>query len=212
MAQTTIGKLAEIIRATYYRNGFPSDDASFSLVYFAELVAIQIAQMAFDDAISNSNQGECTYASDQFISTFKSVPVSQDTDGVYYSILPSTPTALPNGQEIAEVKINGNKCECVQIRNRSSFAQNIIGTPCGIITYKVEDGKVIYGSGTPLFAPSGTATIKLVGAVSGTNLLDSNINIPKNYEDRIMNNILAKLIPLKQIPDDNLNNAISNPT
>lgn len=212
MEQTTIGKLAELIRATYYRNGFPSDDASFSLVYFAEMVAMELAQMAYEDSINNSNQGEGTYANDQFISTFKSVPVLLGEDGEYYSTLPSTPAGLPNGQEIAEVKINGNKCPCIPIRNKNSFMQDIIGYPCGIITYKVEGSELKYKSGSPLFSPSSTATIKMVGAVSGDSLLNSGINIPKNYEGRIMTNILARLIPLKQIPDDNLNNAVSNPT
>lgn len=211
MAQSTIGKEAQIIREIYYR-GTPSDDANHSLRFFAELVAQELAVMANADALQNSSMGESAYANDQFITTFPSVPITIDDNGIISSVLPSTPAALPNGREIAEVSINGSKCmEAVPLKNHSSFVQGLIGYPSCFVTFKVEGGSIIYKTDNPNFRPT-SATIKLVGAVKDGNLLESPINAPKNYLSRMRTNILAALIPLKQIPQDNLNNAVSNPT
>jgi len=211
MAQSTIGKQAQIIREIYYR-GTPSDDANHSLRFFAELVAQELAEMATIDAYTNSNNGESTYANDQFITTFKNVPVLTDDNGVMYSVMPSTPAGLPNGREIAGVSIDGSNCmEAIPLKNHSSFVQGLIGYPTCFVTYKVEGGNIVYKSGNALFNPE-SATIKLVGAVKDGNLLDSPINAPANYLKKMRTNVLAAMILLKQIPQDNLNNAVSNPT
>src|SRR5215217_7726076 len=99
---TTYKKLAELIRDTYY-NTKASDDSQHSLRFFGELISSAVAECANEDAILNSNQQETTYANNQFISTFKSVPLLRDSDNTIYSVLPSTPTALPNGAEIVSV-------------------------------------------------------------------------------------------------------------
>lgn len=211
MAQSTIRKEAQIIREIYYR-GTPSDDANHSLRFFAELVAQELAVMANQDALLNSNNGESAYANDQFITTFKNVPITTDDDGEMSSVMPSTPASLPNGREVAQVSINGAKCmEAVPIKNRSSFVQGLIGFPTCFVTYKVEGTKIIYKTDNPVFNPT-SATIKLVGATADGDLLSSPINAPANYLAKIRANILASLIPLKQISQDNLNNAVSNPT
>lgn len=211
MAQSTIAKQAQIIREIYYR-GTPSDDSNHSLRFFAELVAQELAVMATQDAFLNSSGGESAYANDQFITTFKNVPITIDDDGEISAIMPSTPAALPNGREIAEVSISGSKCmEAVPLKNHSSFVQGLIGYPSCFVTFKVEGGKIIFKTDNPVFSPT-SATIKLVGAVENGNLLESSINAPANYLSRMRTNILASLIPLKQIPQDNLNNAVSNPT
>lgn len=207
---TTYKKLAELIREAYY-NGKPSDDANHTEAYFAELIAIEVAKCATQDAYVNSNNGEATYASGQFISTFNSVPILVKSDGTIYSVLPSTPPALPNGQEITSVKIDGNKClEFIPQKAQSSFAQNLIGSvPFNL--YVISGKNIIYKPKSPLFdATDNTATIEMVGAISGTDLLSSDLIIPKNYEGVIWDNIMAKILPTKQIQQDLINDSVSN--
>jgi len=205
---TTYKKLAQLALEMYY-NGKSSDDKNHSLRYFAELCAIYIAEASTFDSFTNSNQGESAYANNQFISVFKNQPILS-VGGEKYTVLPQTPTALPNGQEIVSVRITGNTCsDCIPMKNQSSFAQDLIGIPKGMVLYKVEDGKIVYVSDNNLL--EGTATIKMIGSVSGDDLLTSNVNIPKNYEAYVLDKIMAKLLPLKQIPQDNLNNGVSNP-
>jgi hypothetical protein len=201
--------LAQIIRDTYYK-GKSSDDANFSLRYFAELVAQEVAQEATRDAYEQSNQGESTYSNDQFISTYKGVAIQVDTDGEKYSILPATPAGLPKNREIVSLRIIGNKCmDCVPMRNHASFQQDLIGIPMGMVLYKIENGKVIYVTDNPIIG--GTATFKLVGAINGDVLLDSLLNIPKNVQSRITTTILGRLFPIKQIPEDKINDDVANP-
>lgn len=210
MAQTTIRKEAQLIMSTYYR-GTPSDDANFSLNYFAELVCQELASMATQDAFQNGNSGDSAYSNDQFITTFKDVPIVTE-DGEMYVVMPSTPASLPNGREVAQVSVSGSKCmEAVPLKNHSSFVQGLIGYPCGILTYKIEGGRIIFKTDNALFSAT-SATIKLVGAVESGDLLSSAINAPANYLSKMRTNILSQLIPLKQIPADNLNNAVSNPS
>ncbi len=55
----TYQQISEQIRTMLY-NGVPSDDASFSLRYIAELVAQEVAVQARKNAFENSNAG-CSY-------------------------------------------------------------------------------------------------------------------------------------------------------
>ena len=208
--QTTYRKLSELISDSYYKLK-ASDDANYSLRYFAELVATEVAESATQNAIENSNNMDSTYSNDQFISVFRNLPLLEDTDGYKYSILPSTPTAMPNNQEISEVKIVGSTCiAAIPMTSRSSFSQSLIGLPKGMLLYKIEDGRIVFETSNPLL--DGTVNIKMVGAVSGDDLLTSRLNIPKNYESRIMTKIMAKLLPTKNQPIDYVNDSISNPS
>lgn len=208
---TTYKKLAELTRNSFYKSQ-PSDDASLTLRYFAELIGQEVAEMATMNAFENSNQGESTYSNDAFISVFRNLALLVRSNGEKYIKLPSIPTALPNNQEISEVEINGTKClPAIPVTGRQMFALKLINkTQTGnLLMYKREGGEIIFQGPTTLL--EGTADIKLIGAVSGDDLLTAELNIPKNFESRIMNKILGKLLPLKNQPIDYVNDAISNP-
>lgn len=202
----TIGKLAQLISDTYYKSN-TQQNANFSLRYFAELIAGKIAKYATADAFTNSNQGETTYANNQFISTYKAVPIIEE-DGEKYSNLPATPTSLPNGQEIVQVRIDGNKCmDCIPMKNQMSFAQGLIGLPAKMVLYKVEGKRIVYETSNPLI--EGKVTIKMVGAIPDGDIFNMPLNVPKNVEDAIFTEILSTVLPLKSIPVDNVNDSVS---
>jgi len=208
---TTYKKLAELTRNSYFKV-IPSDDASLSLRFFAELIAQEVAEMATMNAFENSNQGESTYSNDAFISVFRNLALLVRSNGEKYIKLPSTPTALPNNQEISEVEINGTKClPAIPVTGRQMFALKLINkTQTGsLLMFKREGNEIIFQGPTTLL--EGTADIKMIGAVSGDDLLTADLNIPKNFESRIMNKILGKLLPLKNQPIDYVNDSISNP-
>ncbi len=210
---TTYYKLASIIRDTYYK-GHASDDSNFSVRFFAEQIAMEVAEMATIDAFTNGNQGETAYSNDQFISTFTNVAVVLDeAQHRKYVVLPATPTSLPNNQEITYVApvfaFGNSKRQFVPMKNKNEFIQDLLPcTPFEI--YEVENGRIYFYN---IKQYNFTAVnIKMVGAVSSTgSLVDAVLNIPKNYESKIVDKILARLMPLKGVPQDNLNDAISNP-
>lgn len=205
---TTYQKLAEQIRTTFY-GGQPSDDASLSLRYFAEMIAQEVALEAKMDAFQNSNAGETTYANDQFISVFNSLSIA-NTNDEKFTLLPMTPAGLPKNQEIVSVRITGNNCiDCIPMGAKDDFAQGLIGLPKGFVFYKVENGRIVYVTKNPLIG--GTVTIKMIGAVSATgNILDAVLNVPKSNEMAIIDRILARVRPTKGIPQDILNDAVSS--
>lgn len=204
---TTYQKISEQIRTTYYK-GQPSDDASFSLRYIAEMVAQEVAFFATQNAFENSKQEQTTYSNDQFISVFNNQTILGDSEGKYI-VLPQSPAALPNNQEIVSVRITGNKClDCIPMRAKDDFAQGLMGYPKSFIYYKIEDGKVRLVTGNKFL--TGTASIKMIGSVSGTgNILDAVLNVPKSTEIMIIDRVLNRIRPTLAVQQDNLNDSIA---
>ena len=190
--QTTIGKLADIILDRYY-GGIPSDDSSITSRHVGELIAIEIAYAAKKSAFENSNAGEATYANDQFISVWNNLTLQ--TDAVTkekYIPLPATPVGLPNNQEITSVAFSAcPNTKVIPLKQKDTFAQGFLMSPKGIVNYKIENGNIYFINIGALV--TGAISVKMVGSVSGTTLLGSVLNVPKDYENDIIDRVLTKL-------------------
>ena len=210
----TYQKISEQIR-TMRDGGIPSDDASFSLRYIAELVAQEVAVQARKNAYENSNGGETTYANDTFTSTFKSVPVAYDaTLKQSYSVLPQIPTALPNNQEIVNITplgIQGRRRQIVLMKNKDKFMQDMLPAVKGFILAYIEDGKLFYDNIAEYMFNA--VNITMVGAISSTgDLMDAELNVPKSVESEIIGKIFQMLRASKGLPEDVMNDARDLPT
>lgn len=203
--QTTFRKLSELILDRHY-SGIGSDDASISVRHVAELVAIEIAYMATKSSFENSNSGEATYANDQFISVFNNLDLLTDSiTGEKYTLLPSTPAGLPNNQEVSSVAFTScPNIKVVPLKQKDTFAQQFLDMPSKIYNYKIENGRIVFISLPDIV--TGKVSTKMVGAISGTTLLDSVLNIPKNYEGEIMDRVLIKLMPNRVSVQRDINN------
>jgi hypothetical protein len=205
----TYQQISEQIRTMLY-DGIPSDDASFSLRYIAELVAQEVAVQARKNAFENSNAGETTYANDTFTSTFTSVAVTYNsTLKQNYSVLPQIPTALPNNQEIVSITplgIIGRRRQIVLMKNKDKFMQDMLPPVRGFILAYIEDGKLYYDNIQEYMFTS--VNITMVGAISSTgDLLSANLNIPKSSESEIIGKIFQMLRASKGLPEDVMNDA-----
>lgn len=210
----TYQQISEQIRTMLY-GGIPSDDASFSLRYIAELVAQEIAVQARKNAFENSNAGETTYANDTFTSTFTSVAVVYNsTLKQNYSVLPQIPAALPNNQEIISITplgIIGRRRQIVLMKNKDKFMQDMLPPVKGFILAYIEDGKLYYDNIQEYMFTS--VNITMVGAISSTgDLLSAKLNVPKSVESEIIGKIFQLLRISKGLPQDVLNNANDSPT
>ena len=210
----TYQQISEQIRTMLY-GGIPSDDASFSLRYIAEIVAQEVAVQARKNAFENSNAGETTYANDTFTSTFTSVAVTYDsTLKQNYSVLPQIPAALPNNQEIVSITplgIIGRRRQIVLMKNKDKFMQDMLPPVRGFILAYIEDGKLYYDNIQEYMFTS--VNITMVGAISSTgDLLSANLNVPKSVESEIIGKIFQLLRISKGLPQDVLNNANDSPT
>jgi len=210
----TYQQISEQIRTMLY-GGIPSDDASFSLRYIAELVAQEVAVQARKNAFENSNAGETTYANDTFTSTFTSIAVVYNsTLKQNYSVLPQIPAALPNNQEIISITplgIIGRRRQIVLMKNKDKFMQDMLPPVKGFILAYIEDGKLYYDNIQEYMFTS--VNITMVGAISSTgDLLSAKLNVPKSVESEIIGKIFQLLRISKGLPQDVLNNANDSPT
>jgi hypothetical protein len=210
----TYQQISEQIRTMLY-GGIPSDDASFSLRYIAELVAQEVAVQARKNAFENSNNGETTYANDTFTSTFTGNAVAYDsTLKQNYSVLPQIPAALPNNQEIVNITplgIIGRRRQIVLMKNKDKFMQDMLPPVRGFILAYIEDGKLYYDNIQEYMFTS--VNITMVGAISSTgDLLSAKLNVPKSVESEIIGKIFQLLRISKGLPQDVLNNANDSPT
>jgi hypothetical protein len=123
-----------------------------------------------------------------------------------YVKLPATPAGLPKNREIVQVSFKGcPSCYIIPMSNKDAFVESILD-PLPFALYKVENGNLVFQNLPKLVTNSNApVNIKMVGAVEGPTLLDSVLNIPKDLEDIIRNEILAELSPLYKVPEEKIN-------
>lgn len=208
MGLTTYGYISEQILTTYYK-GIRSDDSQYSLKHIASMVAQEVALMARKNAFENSNNGDVTYINDQFITTYQSVPVLTDSVSTYkYCVLPAVPTALPNNQEIVSVSLNTRTNKTfLPIKNKDRFTQAFLRPIKGVIYYYIESGKLFFDN--PDNFQFTALTLKMAGSVPDGNILDAQLNIPKNYESEIIDKVLQRLLNVARLGQDLTNDGDS---
>lgn len=211
MAFTTYGYISEQILTTYYK-GIRNDDSQYSLRHIASMVAQEVAFMARKNAFENGNAGEIAYINDSFISTYKNVAVAVDPVSLEkYSVLPAVPTALPNNQEIVSVSLNKKTNKTfIPMRNKDRFSQSFLPNIKGVVFYYIEAGRIYFDN--PCNYQFTALTIKMAGALPSGNILDAQLNIPKNYETEIIDKVLQRLLTTSRLGTDYTNDgdSISN--
>lgn len=205
MSQNTYRKFAQTIIDAHYPGG-ALPEAAVTQRFVAERIATKIAKKAVKSAFVSSNAMECTYANDQFISVFYNCPLLTDSvTGDKYSVMPATPAGLPKGREIAQISFVGSPgLFVVPEDNKDEFIESQLpALPSNIILFKVENGNIVFPR-LPAIVNS-PVNMKLVGAVPrGTTILDSVLNLPKDFEDEIMLEILGELAVDYKIPAQNI--------
>lgn len=193
MNVSTYRQLSEIIQTEHY-NGFAPPSAELTQPHIAQLIATKIAKMATISAFSNGNANDTAYADDQFISVYYNIQLQTNTTtGDKYIILPATPAGLPKNSEIVQVSFTGSpNYHVIPMQQKDDFAESLLAPlPRTIILYKIETGNIIFRS-LPALVNS-PVNVKMVGAISGANLMDSILNLPKDLEDRVRLEILQEL-------------------
>lgn len=205
-AQITYRKAAEITINQHYAS-FPMENASLTTRHVAELWAAKVAKYAKISAFENSNDGSIAYANDQFISVYNNRPLLTDevTNDKYIK-MPATPVGLPGNREIVQVSFTGCPgCHVVPMRNKDDFTESLL-PPVPFALYKIENGNIVFRN-LPKLVTNANApvNVKMVGAVPGDTLLDSVLNVPKDVEDAIRNDLLIELAQLYKVPVEKVN-------
>jgi hypothetical protein len=201
---STFKQLSEFIQTQHY-NGHASPDAEITQPHIAQRIAVKLAKMAKISAFENSNQGETTYASDQFITPFYNLALlTNSATGEKYCVLPATPVGLPKGTEFTQVSFTGApNVHVIPMSQKDDFVESILPPlPSKIVLYKIENGNIVFRS-LPAIINS-PVNVKMIGAISGATLMSSVLNCPKDFEDRIVTEILQELAQEYGVPPNKI--------
>ncbi len=204
----SIGKVAEEILTAYYKQ-VKTDNSNYSLRDMAEMVAIEVANEAWKNSVEQDRLGESVYANDQFITPFFGLSLLTDVNGKFYVPMPNAPAGLVLQREVAYVGFTGNEsAQVFPMRNKDRFNQQMQKTPKWMILYYVEGQNICFDN-VPK-GVTGPVDIKLVGAVPiGTELVNLPMNCPKNVQSAIINTILSRIIPVRNVLPDYVNDDVS---
>ena len=96
------------------------------------------------------------------------------------------------------------------ISNKDRFTQAFLRPIAGTIFYYIESGKLYFDN--PNNFQFTALTIKMAGALPSGDILDAQLNIPKNYESEIIDKVIARLLSVARLGQDLVNDgdSISN--
>ena len=88
--------------------------------------------------------------------------------------------------------------------------QNFLPKIGGVVLYYIQNNRIVYDNFTEF--SFGSVNINMIGSIpSGTNLLDTIINCPKNYESEIVASVVQRLMMTEQKPRPTIENLQTNP-
>lgn len=204
----TYGALAEEIITEYYKK-FKNDNSNYTIRHIAEQVAQEVAMQAFNDAVLQDRLSESIFANDQFITSYTGLSITTLADGRKGVPLPNQPAGLPKGRELAYIGFTGNKkTQVFPMRNKDLFMQQLTPTPKWMILAYIEGQNVFFENLSSLVTAN--VDMKLVGAVgTGQQLVDTPLNMPKQMQSIIMDKVLSRMNPIRNVLPDNVNDDVS---
>jgi len=189
----TYRKLSEFILNQHY-DGFPQPEHAITQRHIAERIAMKIAKYAKINAFESGQSGDTAYANDQFVSVFYSLPLLTDSvTSEKYIDLPAMPAGLPKNTEIVQVSFTGSpNAQVIPMQQKDAFMESLLPPlPPSLVLYKIENGNIVFPNLPKII--NSPVNLKMIGTVPGDMLLDSILNIPKDYEDDIVLTILQEL-------------------
>jgi len=189
---STYRQLSEIIQNQHY-NGYAPPNADISQPHIAQLIATKIAKYATISAFKNGNAGDTAYADDQFVSVYNGLALQTNTNGEKYVVLPATPAGLPKNTEIVQVSFTPSyNMHVIPLQQKDDFVESLLPPlPQKMIMYKIENGNIVFRLLPAII--NATVNVKMIGVISGTNIMNATLNIPKDLEDIIRTEILEEL-------------------
>jgi hypothetical protein len=86
------------------------------------------------------------------------------------------------------------------MKNKDRFAQAFLPSIRGVVFYYIEDGKLYFDNPENFIFTS--ITLKMAGALPSGDILDAQLNIPKNYETEIIDRVLNRLLSVSRLSRD----------
>jgi hypothetical protein len=188
--------------------GRPSDDFTITENEIALWVSHGIAAAAMEAYKQAVNVDGIETVPDGFYTTFKNIPLTEDTDtGYFYATLPSKAYGLPRGYDITRVALMGTgklSRDLVRVSPIQIPIYNFLPKPKNSIFFWPEGNKIIVETFTSL---SGK---KLLVTMAGENSdMDEEIAISEDQIKYIVEYVMRWFMPTLAIPQDNSNDGIN---
>jgi hypothetical protein len=182
----------------------PSQDSSmtYNLVNTYMQVGIGIAtRNAYRDSIQTDG---IAYLNNSFYTTFKGITFSNDEKFLYKATLPEIPKALGKNEGIASINIKSTdgslSYDLIPMNaNQVGYYRSMTPFPKQILYYS--EGIFIYAWTVIQLNVGFTANIRMASGGDFTNL-DSELNIPSDYEATVFDYCVEKLRLERNTPKD----------
>lgn len=204
--------IEQILRAVY--GDQPRDDSTITPNLVNQYINQGIAVAVKNQYAQSMQIDGVTYVNNSFYSTFKNLPIVQDSNLLWKVTLPSIPLAIGRNEGVADLKIKGN----------GSSQQTIDGIPLSVSQKgyvnsmkRIPNRFLYYYEGQNLYILSTlllnqyTANVTMVsGGGSSTIDINGELNAPEDMIPVIVDYVVKALMVMRQVPQDITNDGVSN--
>lgn len=187
-------------------NGYVSDDSEITINLVNGWLNDAIAAAAKANYTDNIKIDGIGYVNNSFYTTYKNIPVTLESRGVWKAQLPHIPFGIGRNEGISILQFkdgdNNVSLPCIPIsENQRTYFQSMRPLSSKVIFYY--EGDYVYAVSTILLSQY-TANVTMVSGGDG-NDLTSTLNVPSDYHPVMVEYIKQQLLVTKQLPKD-LNN------
>ena len=196
--------IEQILRQIY--GTYPSDDASITPMLVNQYLDQAIAFAAKTNYTDNLKLEGVGFVNNSFYTTFKSIAITKDEQGVWKLELPQVPVGIGASEGVSTLvlKDDKNKISLPLVpltQNQKTYFQSMQNLPFKTLYY-VEGSYAYIISALKL--SDYTATVTLISGGDSTDL-SSNLNVPGDYIPAIVQYIQQQLMVMKTTPKDTAN-------
>lgn len=209
MAYTTRQQLIDRIFRFYY-DGIPSDDASLSNNEVDLYINDAIASVMNKQAMDAYNITGIMQVPEGYVTTYTiPTPSLNDLTGFYYSTIPHPPFGLPGDNGVSSVFFGGGmgmSKPILHVKPNEVDYFTSMPMPPQAAFYWIEGNKIYFWCRTDITHISDTIYIRMSSNVQSDN--STILNIPPDAVELVFTDVIQKLLPRKNIRQDNVNDGI----
>ena len=193
--------IEQILRQIY--GTYPSDDASITPMLVNQYLDQAIAFAAKTNYTDNLKLEGVGFVNNSFYTTFKSIAITKDEQGVWKLELPQVPVGIGASEGVSTLVLRDDKNKISLplvplTQNQKTYFQSMQNLPFKTLYYV--EGSYAYII-SPLKLSDYTATVTLISGGDSTDL-SSNLNVPGDYIPAIVQYIQQQLTFMKSTPKD----------
>lgn len=193
--------IEQILRQIY--GTYPSDDASITPMLVNQYLDQAIAFAAKTNYTDNLKLEGVGFVNNSFYSTFKSIAINKEEQGLWKLELPQVPVGIGASEGVSTIVLKDGQSHLSLplvplTQNQKTYFQSMQNLPFKTLYY-VEGSHAYIISALKL--SDYTATVTLISGGNSSDL-SSNLNVPGDYLPAVVQYIQQQLMVMKMTPRD----------